>query len=212
MEGLRTARRWPTIDARGVQVVVIPEHVIQRGRRLDVFVEIRADEQRYCLAIENKPYAGDQENQVQNYLAWLNGKYPERFLLLYISPNGERPSEWSIRKTELEKWRNGFAIMPYCEGSEERTDKDPFRIPHSFTDWIGECRKNCEVDRLRWFLRAFETFCQRTFGGQAMITDSEKTAAIDFVLLNQSNLETALAVHESWADVKERRCKPAFPV
>ena len=22
---------------------------------------------------------------------------------LYISPNGERPSEWSIRKTELEK-------------------------------------------------------------------------------------------------------------
>ena len=207
LEGLRTARRWPTIDPRGVQVVVKPEHVIQRGRRLDVFVEIGADEQRYCLAIENKPYAGDQKNQVQGYLAWLNAQYPERFLLLYISLNGERPSEWSIRKTELEKWRNGFAIMPYCEGSEERTDKDPFRIPHSFVDWLGECRKNCEVDRLRWFLRAFETFCQRTFGGQAMITDSEKKAAIDFVLLNQSNLETALAVHESWAGVKERICK-----
>ena len=27
--------------------------------------------------------------------------------------------------------------MPYCEGSEERTDKYPFRIPHSFADWIG---------------------------------------------------------------------------
>ncbi len=78
--------------------------MITADRRIDISVQIvGADEQRYCLAIENKPYAGDQENQVQDYLAWLNGKYPERFLLLYISPNGERPSEWSIRKTELEK-------------------------------------------------------------------------------------------------------------
>ena len=204
LEGLRTARRWPTIDSRGVQVVVKPEHVIQCGRRLDVFVEIGADEQRYCLAIENKPYAGDQENQVQDYLAWLNGKYPERFLLLYISPNGERPSEWSIRKAELEKWRNGFAIMPYCEGSEERTDKDPFRIPHSFADWIGECRRNCEADRLRGFLREFEIFCNRGFGEPAMTSDSERNAASEFILSQPDHLETAQAVFGSWPKVLDR--------
>ncbi len=207
LEGLRTARRWPTIDSRGVQVVVKPEHVIQCGRRLDVFVEIGTDEQRYCLAIENKPYAGDHENQVQDYLAWLNGKYPERFLLLYISPNGERPSEWSIRKAELEKWRNGFAIMPYCEGSEERTDKDPFRIPHSFADWIGECRRNCEADRLRGFLREFEIFCNRRFGEPAMTSDSERNAASEFILSQPDHLETAQAVFESWPDVKAHVCQ-----
>ena len=40
-----------------------------------------------------------------------------------------------------------------------------------------------------------------------MITDSEKKAAKDFVLLNQSNLETALAVHESWPAVIDHVCE-----
>ena len=207
LEGVRNARHWPDIDGRGVRVEVKREREIRSGRRLDVFVEIGADEQCYCLAIENKPYAGDQENQVQDYLAWLNGNYPERFLLLYISPNGNRPSEWSIRKTELEKWRNGFAIMPYYEGSEEQTNKDPFRIPQSVADWLRECRKNCEVDRLRGFLRDFEMFCSKTFGDPAMTTDSERNAVSEFILAQPDRLETALAVAASWPKVRDRVCE-----
>ena len=99
--------------------------------------------------------------------------------------------------------------MPYYRGQEEQEDKfyDAFRIPHSLADWLGECRKNCEVDRLRWFLRDAETFCQQRFGGQAMTTNSERKAARDFVLSNPSNLNTALTVSESWPDVKEQVCK-----
>ena len=202
-------RSWPDVDGNQVSIKVKTEHSIRAAKRIDISVQIvGADGETYCLAIENKPYAGDLKNQVQTYLEWLNWKYPERFLLLYISPNGERPSEESIPSKKLVEWKDRFAIMPYCGGQEEQVDNfKAFRIPHSIADWLGECRKKCEVDRLRWFLRDFETFCQRTFGGQAMITDKEKKAAINFVLLNQSNLETALAVHESWADVKERICK-----
>ncbi len=206
--GLHGDRSWPALD-KSRKILVDVERVIKADQRIDVSVHIdSADGKTYCLAIENKPYAGDQGNQVQDYLAWLNGKYPERFLLLYISPNGEGPSEESVPSKKLVELKDRFAIMPYCGGQEEQADKfKDFRIPHSLADWLSECQKKCEVDRLRWFLRDFETYCQQKFGGQAMITDSEKTAAIDFVLLNQSNLKTAMAVHESWADVEKRICK-----
>ena len=73
--------------------------------------------------------------------------------------------------------------MPYHEGQKDQAEKfGSFRIPHSLAGWLGECRKNCEVDRLRWFLRDAEIFCQRTFGGQAVTTDSERKATFDFVL------------------------------
>ena len=210
LEGLRNTRHWPELDWSQTSVVVKREWRISSDRRIDISVQIDgASGEPYCLAIENKPYAGDQENQVKDYLEYLRQKYRERFLLIYISRTGEGPSEWSIHKTELGEWKGRFAIMPYYRGQEEQEDKfyDAFRIPHSLADWLRECRKNCEVDRLRWFLRDAETFCQQRFGGQAMITDSEKKAAIDFVLSNPSNLKTALAVCESWADVKQSICE-----
>ena len=202
LERLKNTRHCPDLDRSLISVDV--ERVITAYRRIDISVQIvGADGETYCLAIENKPYTGDQENQVKDYLEYLGKEYRERFLLIYISPTGEGPSEWSIHKTELDEWKGRFAIMPYRGGQKEQADEfDAFRIPHSLADWLGECRKNCEVDRLRWFLRDAEIFFQRRFGCQTMITSSERKATFDFVLSNPSNLKTALAVVESWPDVK----------
>ena len=206
LERLKNTQHWPNLDRS--QIFVDVERVITANRRIDISVHIiGTDEETYCLAIENKPYASDQENQIKDYLEYLRKEYCERFLLIYTSPTGEGPLEWSIHKTELDEWKDRFAIMSYHRGQEEQADKfKTFRIPHSLADWLRECRKNCEADRLRWFLRDAETFCQQTFGGQAMITDSEKKAAFDFVLLNPSNLKTALTVYESWPDVIDHVC------
>ena len=206
LKSLKETPHWPDIDRSHISVDV--ERVITADRRIDISVEIvDADGETCCLAIENKPYAGDRKNQVKHNLKYLKKKYGERFLLIYSSPTGGGPSEWSIRKTELHEWKDRFAIMPYYGGQEDQEDEfKAFRIPYSLADWVGECRKNCEVDRLRWFLRDVAIFCQRTFGGQAMITDSERKAASDFVLSNPGNLETALALVESWPKVKASVC------
>ncbi len=175
---------------------------VKRNRQVHIQTE-----SSLCFGESFKATIEERLGGIRDYLAWLEEKYPERFLLLYIPPNGTRPSEWSIRETELEKWSNGFAIMPYCEGSEERTDKDPFRIPQSVADWLRECRKNCEVDRLREFLRNFEMFCSKTFGDQAMTTDSERKAASEFILAEPDRLGTALAVSAAWPAVKDHVCE-----
>ena len=208
LEGLKNALQWPDLDG-SQKISVVEERRITDERRIDISVEIvSANEESCCLAIENKPYADDLEDQVSAYLDYLREKYGERFLLIYLSPTGEGPSEESIPKMELDEWKGRFAIMPYCAGQEEQADgfRD-FRIPRTLADWLGECRKNCEVDRLCWFLRDFETFCRRQFGGQVVTTNREKEEFLKFVFSGQSNLETALAVSEYWPDVKARVCE-----
>ena len=128
-----------------------------------------------CIAIdpaENKPYAGDQKDQIKDYLEYLKEEYrrpvPSDLPLSHRRRSVRREHSTGTELTK-EKWRDRFAIMPYHRGQEEQADGfEAFRIRHSLADWLGECRKNCEVDRLRWFLRDAERFCQRTFGGQAM--------------------------------------------
>ena len=208
LEGLKNARDWPDLDRSQISVVV--ERRITSDRRIDISVHIDGtDGQTHCLAIENKPYADDQENQVKDYLDYLERKYCDRFLLIYLSPTGEGPLKRSIHRKELAaKWKDRFAIMPYRGGQEDQAEEfDALRLPHSLAEWLRECRENCEVDRLRWFLRDAEIFCQRTFGGQGMATNSERKATFDFVLSNPSNLKTALAVSESWPDVRDHVCE-----
>ena len=116
LEGLKNTQYWPDLY-RSQKISVVVERVITANRRIDISVHIiGADGKTYCLAIENKPRAGDLENQVQHYLEYLSKEYDERFLLIYISGTGEGPSEWSIHETELDKWKDRFAIMPYCGG------------------------------------------------------------------------------------------------
>ena len=175
--------------------------------KVDITVEINCPDGKYCLAIENKPYARDQENQVKRYLELLEGEYGNRFLLIYLPPTGEAPA--SIGKNELkEKWNSRFAILPYHKSHEELEDEfNEFRLSHSLADWLGECRRNCDVERLRWFLRDAETFCKRKFGGLAMTTDNETKAVEKYVLLDSEKWKTAGVVYESWAGIRNKVCK-----
>ena len=197
------------------------EKGILSNRRIDVYLQIGNGERAQCLAIENKPYARGQEkkvkNQVKDYLKFLKDKFGERFVLIYLSPKGEGPSNSSIPKEELGKWKGRFAILPYCTVDSERhhdvhenqPDRfEDFRLPCSLADWLKESRRSCEVDRLRWFLRDAEVFCNRTFGGRTMTTDSKTKAVEDFLRSsNPQNLAIARAVHEAWPTIRNKICE-----
>ncbi len=202
-------KNWPDLDRR---TSVVREQRTEEGRQIDVVVEIHGPDGKYCLAIENKPYDRDRENQVKHYLEHLKGKNAKRFLLIYLSPTGEEPSEWSIHKDELnEKWKGRFAIMPYYRNrshEEVEDELNDFRLSHSLADWLGESRKNCDVERLRWFLRDAETFCQRKFGGQTMTTCSETKAVVEkYVLLDKDKWKIAGEIYESLPAIRNRVCQ-----
>ena len=89
------------------------ERVITQDRRIDITVDMATDSGRWCLAIENKPFAGDQHRQVIDYLEHLKKEYEDRFLLIYLSPSGAGPTDFSLPKEKLPCWRGRFAVMPY---------------------------------------------------------------------------------------------------
>ena len=188
------------IDIGGSKVDV--ELTIENQLRLDIAVEI---DKHHCLVIENKPYAGDQPNQVKDYLDWL--KRYDKHMLIYLSPTGEGPTAYSIGDADLDEYGRlrRFAIMPYYGATDLDDAFNRLRLPVSLADWLADCRRDCDVDRLRLFLREAETFCQTQFGGSVM-PKTEHTVK-DFVLADHRNTETALAVYESWSGIKKDICE-----
>ena len=202
--GAGSLPRWPDLD--DCRIDVETERSIDDRRRIDISIDFQPKYgEAHCLAIENKPYAGDQQNQIRDYLRFLRAKYGNRFLLIYLSPAGEGPSEWSIGKREREDRKDHFAIMPYYRREPKDNDEiEQFLVVRSLTDWFQECHRNCEVDRLRWFLRDAESFCKQTFGGVSMRSNGETTAIREFILSRSDVMETAAAVHRAWFEVRDR--------
>ncbi len=176
------------------------ERRIDGGRRIDIVVEI---DSQHCLAIENKSNSAvDKEDQVEDYLGWLKREY-DYSLLVYLSPAGDGPSETSMGRETIEDLETStprrFAIMP-C-GSKQRLDLDDgfdkLRLESSLVNWFADCRKNCDVDRLRWYLREVEMYCRQRYGGN-VVTNTAKGAVEDFLRRHQEHFATALAVYETW--------------
>ncbi len=199
------------------QAGVSREQKTANGRYIDIYVEIPSGDGTFRFGIENKPYADDSENQVRDYLTHLRSesKPGDDFLLIYLSPSGEGPSEHSLPSTELKSWPKPkqFTIMPY-HGQYSGGDTDDrdqakdvsreYRAPFSLTDWLAACREKCQVERVRWFLGETESFCQRQFGDQTMTTSSEANALEKYLHANPDHFLTAQVIYDSWAGIKKR--------
>ena len=198
--------RWPVrqparYDEFDVEVEL--ERATDGGRRLDISVEIRSKGRKpVCIAFENKPYAADGEAQVKSYLKFLRRRYCRRFLLIYLSGHGGMPSEFSLPRNAS---KDGLATMSFCPRETDDEDGEDIRLclPFSLSEWLQECRQVCDAERLRWFLGEFETFCHMEFGGNVTTTNEHKEVS-DFILANDDNLQTALAVIEVWPGILER--------
>lgn len=179
-------------------IKVVTERLIPRGRRIDVSVEIPIEDGLYCLAIENKPYADDQDRQIADYLRFLNQRYGERFLLVYLPPHEREPSESSVTTDELEEWGERFQVMPYSGGD------------YSLADWVAACRKICEAEKLNWFLSQAEIFARQRFGESNMTSDAESREIRAYLLENPTQLQAALAIHDAWPAVRDEVCEGFF--
>lgn len=96
------------------------------GRFIDITVEIPTDVGRFCLAFENKPYAGDQFRQCVDYLKFLDHEYGDRFLLVYLPPRFRMPDESSLPLADYRRrWTNHFRVLPYVADDAPNGDNGP---------------------------------------------------------------------------------------
>lgn len=199
--------KW-SVAAESVDVRV--ERTIPGGRRLDISVEFEDDGgRRRCLAIENKPYAGDQKDQIQAYLNFLEKEYGADHLLIYLSSTGNLPSERSVKRGRLKKHDvvvMGFWVEGGADSSEDDDGSSGLRLPlkYSLADWFDACRQRCEVERLRTFLRDAKTFCGQHFGGVAMFDTNELETAIAFIRRDRKHAQVAQLVAQAVPELQNR--------
>ncbi|RKY51372.1 MAG: hypothetical protein DRP92_07185 [Candidatus Neomarinimicrobiota bacterium] len=122
-----------------------------QNRRIDLTVEFKnpkSDKLAFVIGIENKPWADDPENQIEDYIKHLDRISGNDYLLIYL-PGLKREAE-SIKPETKEKLKQ--------RGKFLETNYRKLLIP-----WLRECIKECEADKVRWFLKDFVSWIEKSF-------------------------------------------------
>ena len=81
--------------------------------RIDILIDF---DNKFGVAIENKPFADDQDEQIIRYVEYLENTYGKgNFSMLYLSAHGEPPNEKSLPENKRKKLGNIFIILSYKE-------------------------------------------------------------------------------------------------
>lgn len=180
--------------APATPIPVRTEHVTTAGGRIDITVDLPDGDGFFCLAFENKPYAPQDAGQVTGYLRYLRGQYPQGFLLVYLPPSGEGPSDRDLPQADRELWESHFTVMPYVG-------------ENSLADWFAACRRRCKAERVKAFPKDAELHCRRDFGESTMTTDRATRTAKEYLLENPRHMPAALAVHDAWSYLRDEVCE-----
>ncbi len=133
---------------RDVQEATIRREVtIDGSRRIDILIEFSDG---FMLGIENKPWAGDQRNQIEDYADFLERLTGGNYKILFLGGYRKKPSEWSISRDK-----------------RLRLEQQGKLVYKSYADlllsWLKECLKESESDKVRWFIRDFITWIENNF-------------------------------------------------
>lgn len=111
-------------------------------------IDIRVDFGTFGIGIENKPWAGEQPNQMRDYFLDLERQYHGRFLLLYLSGSGDPPTSAAPGELDFRAERGQYRFSSYRE---------------DLANWLEECERECESERFKWFLKDFRSYILRRF-------------------------------------------------
>lgn len=183
-EQFRLGEIWQNkgLDAAQVKVKVeVPTHLIERkDRRMDILIQFENPE--YVVCIENKPFAADQDKQLEDYAkhsALLCKTNQQNWHLIYLSGYGTTPSENSIDEEQLKhlQAKQNFSQINYPD----------------LVDWLRQCAAVCQSPKVVSFLNEFQQYILNVFEG---VKDMSKQDAIVQLILNKDKPEYLKAATE----------------
>lgn len=166
------------VDIDKSSIKIEREKAVHDGR-LDLYIEFRANDELYSIAIENKIYAGDQNKQLDRYLDYLDmlNKGNEKYLY-YLTLDGHDPSSESC--SNLSKVIN----ISYSE---------------NILNWIGEAISiSAKEATLREVLVQYEELLEKICGKDIDYTMEIK----DYILKNADNYDFAKSLETGLTEAK----------
>lgn len=125
-------------------------YIVNNQRRMDITLKF-ADE--FEIAIENKPWDSEQENQLQDYQEHLTRKYGEKFCLVYISGDGSPPVSITSELKDKMLADGRLVVLTYAKHAEKG----------SLLQWLESCYKECKAEKIRNFIKDFITYIEGEF-------------------------------------------------
>jgi len=163
------------------------EHYTENGQ-IDILMNIG---ESFSVAIENKPYASDQDNQISRYVKYLSDRFgPKNFSMLYVSSNGEEPTERSISTKDRQELGNQFQTISYSD----------------IAIWIDKCLptlREAGSNRVADILSEISDYIQRAFMKRNPLKEKFMSHLIE------DNILDVFEIHKMWED-RERDYERAW--
>lgn len=128
-------------------VSVATEAATKPGRRMDIVVNIGGEN---GIVIENKPWANDQKDALEDYANEAANRFRDCWVLIYLHGTGKAVDEYTISKEMLQKLEAG--------GNFFNTDYTYFLI-----GWLEICFERVKAEKIRCFLRDFIGYIEQEF-------------------------------------------------
>jgi hypothetical protein len=165
-------------DANGCQVVT--EKQANGMRRIDIYLEFSNG----IIGIENKPWAGDQVNQLTDYASYLKKVAGNRkWFLIYLSNSD--PSENSITEKERKKLE--------MDGTYYRCDYS------NLVDWLQACACKSKAPVVRMFIEELSKFIRSDVNGELDMSEKMEVCKI---ILKPGNISPAFRIFKAMSEVK----------
>ncbi|WP_405606235.1 PD-(D/E)XK nuclease family protein [Polaribacter sp. Asnod1-A03] len=157
------------------------------GGSLDIFI---ADKKGASLTIENKIYAGDQDNQLLRYYNYSNTN------VFYLTLFGNSPSKKSYINTK--------ADPKTIRGKTKLDTKKDFQLlsyKYDITDWLITCRKEAvELPLLREGITHYINLIKILTGQSG--SNKMNTEIRDYIVSSSENLKQAALIEENMITAK----------
>lgn len=157
------------------------------GGRIDILITDRSDTGNgkaggHAIIIENKIWAADQPNQLVRYHNFGDDVYSKKYVLLYLTRNGDEPSDQS--RGTLNAQDGGYLCISY------RSD---------IIDWLRQCaRLSFDKPRVRETILQYINLLQQLTNQNIM----EQKQLIQ-LLTNKENFEQACAIADTMPAAKQ---------
>lgn len=163
---------------------VLTEKQANKQRRIDIYLEFPNG----FIGIENKPWAGDQDGQLNDYADYLKNAAgtEKKWLLLFLCERD--PSANSIapeKQLSLIK-DNNFTQCNYSK----------------IIDWLEICACKSKALNVRIFIEEFAKFIRKNVKGE--LDMSEEKEACSIILKSKENLGAAFDVYKSMDEIKKK--------
>lgn len=167
-------------------------YVLDRGGFIDILLEAP----KWRIVIENKPWAGDQDKQLERYWTHITrGEFnPARCRLVYLSANGQQPSAYSLSKKLRDELSlgparlYGISLGPLGDEAVQLASYPTQSFDEIIQEWVALARPA----NVQQFLHDFGDYINNTFGEPEDIMQEKSEALAGMIRESRQMTEAAL--------------------